>query len=208
MLQGGDDVSDKQWKEFAGQVIRALPDDLSKERIQYWITNSYGLRTVLRDALSVPYSTWREVHIAACSGIQCMLSHVADGKHRVTTQALSVLRKVLEVPLPSSSVVRLVKPTVRELGYRSGSNYHLLRRDAMRQGLELCPPELGYSLLFTYRDQPEGEEVMVASELLNASDGSKHQFVVSTREGVRELDAVRVNDLRLGPDAQVVFVES
>lgn len=41
-----------QFREFAGQVVRALPDDIGEDVMQCWIQNPRALREALRDALA------------------------------------------------------------------------------------------------------------------------------------------------------------
>ncbi len=45
-------MSTEQFREFAGAVLRSLPDDLETSVAQGWIGNQESLRRVLREALS------------------------------------------------------------------------------------------------------------------------------------------------------------
>lgn len=56
-------IETRQFREFAGEVVRQLPNDLGGIVTQYWISHGDKLRQVLREALE------KGVHPAVASGL-------------------------------------------------------------------------------------------------------------------------------------------
>lgn len=80
--------------------------------------------------------------------------------------------------------VELVKVTVAELGFKKGARIEQVYSRAKELGLELCPAEVGPQLRLQYRDQPEGEWMIIAMEPMRESDGFKSIFFLG-RNGSR-----------------------
>lgn len=74
--------------------------------------------------------------------------------------------------------VDLIKVTVAELGFKEGARRDQIYDRAKELGLELCPPEVGPQLRLQYKDQPNGEWILIGMEPVRDSDGYLSVFGV------------------------------
>ena len=81
----------------------------------------------------------------------------------------------------TESEIELVRLTVRNLGFPNGANREDIYARAMEQGLALCPPEVGPRLRMEYKDQPNGEWLLVAMEPIYISGGRLGVWRVAQR---------------------------
>ena len=76
----------------------------------------------------------------------------------------------------------LVVVSVAELGFKNGATSEQIYARAKELGLDLCPAEVGPQLRLQYKDQPNGEWLIVAMEPITVSDGDlKLLFIVRRR---------------------------
>lgn len=85
--------------------------------------------------------------------------------------------------------------TVKELGFSSSATREQVYEAAQKQGLELCPAEVGPQLRLQYPDQPQYEWLYIAMEPITASDGDQNVFRVGHDE-----DEVWLNSNWYNPD--------
>ena len=100
----------------------------------------------------------------------------------------------------SASVQRidLVKVMPEELGLiASTTSREEIIAKALSLGLKLCPPEVGYQLRLQYKDQPEDEDFIIATEPLAYSGTSPSLFYISKTDGIPWLIFGRTSK---GPD--------
>jgi len=80
--------------------------------------------------------------------------------------------------------VDLVKVTVGELGFKKGARRDQIYERAKELGLELCPSEVGPQLRLQYKDQPNGEWILVAMEpIVDSGDGCPRVLFVERNYG-------------------------
>ena len=78
---------------------------------------------------------------------------------------------------------------------------------AKELGLELCPAEVGPQLRLQYKDQPNGEWILIAMEPITDSDGDLLVFRVKCLVSELWLNSYDGNpDAFWNPDSQWVFV--
>jgi hypothetical protein len=65
-----------------------------------------------------------------------------------------------------------------QLGLPRGGTYVTICEAAKRQGLALCPAEIGPALRLTYTDQPVGETLCIAMPAVADSTGASGIFVL------------------------------
>ncbi len=68
--------------------------------------------------------------------------------------------------------------SIKELGFSNGVTRKEIYEKALEQGYELCPAEVGPQLRLQYKDQPNGEYLLIAMEPIAGSDGSLDVFNV------------------------------
>jgi len=82
---------------------------------------------------------------------------------------------------------KLVKFTVAQLGLKSGATTKEIFETAQKQGLELCPAEIGPQLCLKYENQPSGEYLRIAMNPITDRDGHLLLFGVDHDNGKRGL---------------------
>lgn len=83
----------------------------------------------------------------------------------------------------------LVMVTVAELGFKKGARRDQIYERAKELELELCPPEVGPQLRLQYRDQPNGEWVLIGMEPIADSGGDLDVFSVERDDSELWLDS-------------------
>lgn len=81
------------------------------------------------------------------------------------------------------SHLKLVAVSVRNLGFPKGGKYISITTSALNQGLELCPPQVGYALRLSYLDQTGSKPLYIAMCPIIHSLGNPFIFVVTTGSG-------------------------
>lgn len=103
--------------------------------------------------------------------------------------------------------VKLVKASVRSLGFTSSAFYQDVFARAIQCDLHICPAEVGPYLRLVYDNQPMMNEVVIGMEPIPASDGEEHFFAVGN-VGIQYIKALwnrnRFDRMFLG--TEVVFV--
>ena len=101
-----------------------------------------------------------------------------DGGFRISGWASDILGNPAFKVASEETEVDLIKVTVAELGFKEGVRRDQIYERAKEFGLELCPAEVGPQLRLRYKDQPNGEWILVAMEPIFASDGRPGLFYV------------------------------
>jgi hypothetical protein len=84
--------------------------------------------------------------------------------------------------------LNLVNVSVAELGFKNGATRKDIYYRAKELGLELCPAEVGPQLRLQYKDQPNGEWLLIGMEPISGSDGFLDVFDVGRDGGDLWLD--------------------
>ena len=96
---------------------------------------------------------------------------------KVSDYAKELLTKIK--PRKKKEVVELEIKTSAELGLPNGGTFEQIKAEAEKQGLSLCPPEVGPSLRLESKDQPKGEWLRIAMEPVAVSGGGLSVFDVA-----------------------------
>ena len=72
----------------------------------------------------------------------------------------------------------MVVVSVAELGFKDGATREQIYARAKELGLDLCPAEVGPQLRLQYKDQPNGEWLVIAMEPITGSVGNLNLFRV------------------------------
>lgn len=122
---------------------------------------------------------------------------------KVGTYAAQILEKVTF----KKQTVELVVKTVRELTGKDSATRSEIYEAALKQGLDLCPAEVGPALRLAYKDQPNGEWILVGMEPITDSGGDLDVFRVERDGDARWLDGdYGLPDIVWGADYRWVFV--
>ncbi|MDO8429894.1 MAG: hypothetical protein Q7S73_00830 [bacterium] len=100
------------------------------------------------------------------------------GGYQIGRWANDILGQPVFKAAQKETEVELVKVSVVELGFRNGATWQEIYQRAKELGLELCPNEVGPQLRLQYKDQPNGEWLLIAMEPITDSVGCLRVFVV------------------------------
>jgi len=114
---------------------------------------------------------------------------VRDCGMKISDWANDILGKPVFTVATEETEVDLVKVTVAELGFKEGARRDQIYERAKELGLELCPSEVGPQLRLQYKDQPNGEWLLIGMEPIRYSDGGLDVFRVARAGDGRWLDS-------------------
>lgn len=101
---------------------------------------------------------------------------------RVFGYAQDVLRSNDFTTLKNPERIKLVRLTVRVLGFENGATTDEIYRRAEELGLELCPAEVGPHYRLKYQDQPIGEWLAIAMKPISDRGGDPRVFHLARGE--------------------------
>jgi len=105
-----------------------------------------------------------------------------DNGFSIGDWANDILGKPAFTVAPEETEIDLVVVSVAELGFKNGATREQIYTRAKERGLNLCPAQVGPQLRLQYKDQPDGEVLIVAMEPITASGGTLRLFHVLRRD--------------------------
>ncbi|MCA9354084.1 MAG: hypothetical protein KC877_01040 [Candidatus Kaiserbacteria bacterium] len=117
-------------------------------------------------------------------------------------------------PIREPKDVILYKCTIAQLGFAEGVEYAVACREVIKAGFALCPESLGPILRVDYKDQPKGEEMVIAmrgASCLTMNRVSEDPYwlyyVLQNKDGQLWIGGNfnQVNHNSLGPETVIVF---
>jgi hypothetical protein len=169
--------SNGQIRQFLATVIVNMPE-IPSDVMQGWIQNPKSLKRVLSEALLPPqkFEIWRTIRIGGFRNADEVRKAIKNAGMNIGNYANDILGKI---PLATSETdVNIVLLSVADLGFKNGAEYGKICSRAKELGLELCPAEVGSQLRLQYKDQPNGEWLIVAMKPITDSDDDLELFVV------------------------------
>jgi hypothetical protein len=97
---------------------------------------------------------------------------------RIGDWANGILGKPAFTAATEETEVNLVNISVAELSFPNGATRKEIYEKAQKMGLSLCPPEVGPQLRLQYKDQPNGEWLLIGMEPITVSGGGLRVFGV------------------------------
>ncbi|MFZ2556179.1 MAG: hypothetical protein WAZ27_04585 [Minisyncoccia bacterium] len=129
-----------------------------------------------------------------------------DGrKMRISGYAEDILKKTKVEATPANA--ELVIVSVAQLGFQNGATTKEIHDKAKKLGLDLAPAEVGPHLRLQYKDQPQGEWLVVGMEAITDRDGGLGVFHVEhDGDGLWLVDIYGHPDSHWSSDDRFVFV--
>ena len=125
------------------------------------------------------FNVWKTIRLG--TGLKTADDFRKDLKNKgfsIGDWANDILGKPAFTVAAEETEVDLVKVTVAGLGFRKGVRRDQIYKRAEELGLRRCPSEVGPQLRLQYRDQPNGEWIIIGMEPIIASDGNLSVFSV------------------------------
>jgi len=112
---------------------------------------------------------WKTIELGVFQSTNAYLKvlHTADVK--IGYHASKILKKQEFTVASQKREVKLVKLTLPELGFPNGALLEEIYARAKELGLDVCPAEVGPALRLAYKDQPNGEWLLIAMEPISDS---------------------------------------
>ena len=125
------------------------------------------------------WKTWKTIKLG--TGLKTAADFrkaLKAGGFRIGDWANDILGKPAFSAATKEVEVELVKVLVRELGFKNGATRQEIYQRAQELGLKICPNEVGPQLRLQYKDQPNGEWIVVAMEPMTDALGNLGLFFV------------------------------
>ena len=153
-----------QSAKFIEHIIENLPD-MSELQAQGWIKNSPHLKRVLRVLAETPSDPkiWKRIQLG--TGIKNgdeFKQAIHIKRMRIGESANDILERPGFTVATKRTEVNLVVKSVSELGFENGALLKQIYEAAGKRDLKLCPNEVGPQLRLQYKDQPNGEVLVIA----------------------------------------------
>ncbi|WP_052027089.1 hypothetical protein [Rhodovulum sp. PH10] len=117
------------------------------------------------DAGPVP-PTWRTAPLGHLRTAQDYRAALGHAHIQISADAEGLLHRSEPGFAERKRTIDLATATVAELGFPDGARYADIRARARKLRLGFCPPEVGPALRLAYRDQPHGERLIVAMQMV------------------------------------------
>lgn len=112
-----------------------------------------------------------------------------DNGIKVSSWTNDILGKSTFTVATKEVEIDLVVRSVAELGFKDGATRHQIYNRANEFGLDLCPAEVGPQLRLQYKDQPNGEWLIVAMNPIAGSNGDLRLFGIGRGDSDLLLDS-------------------
>lgn len=208
MLKHGtaSEMSKEQFREFAGAVLRCLPDDLDTEITQGWIKNAESLRRVLREVLSpngkpiATFPVWKTLSVGGVSKDE--LVKRLKKKIDVSRCARDLMNQPAFTTSAEPHEISLARGRVRDLGFTEmPTTEELFDEERLAgRGLGLCEPEDAIYVALADTDQPRGDWYWVAMPPIAGSGGIPSVFSVERCIGRYVVGRLRLLAVIAHPD--------
>ena len=182
---------EKNVYRFVAAVLMGLPE-VGGEQRQRWIDHPRELQEALSVLNRMPdlgLRTWKTIKLGTgLNNADDFCRAIKDCRMRISDWANDIIGTPGFVVAAGGVEVDLVKVTVGELGFKDGARRDQIYARAKELGLELCPPEVGPQLRLQYKDQPNGEWIIIGMKPIRHSDGNLSVFNVEHNDRGQWLD--------------------
>ncbi|MBU1970634.1 hypothetical protein KJ605_02575 [Patescibacteria group bacterium] len=182
-----------------------MMDKLSSEDGSTWLE---AFKRFLRkeNPWTKPLKIFAIVELGTFEDVQALLLALKTARMHVNEPAYNMLNRMALVE--ERCKVRLVAPSIEELGFTESAAYEDILSVAESKGLSLCPAEVGPQLLLQYKYKPPVELLVIAMEPVGDLGGQLLMFSPDPR--LKGLYAYYVNNRRGLPwniSHRLVFVQ-
>ena len=178
---------DRQTAKFLAVVGENMPE-LSGEVMQGWIQNPKAVQEALKKIFCPPggnpqFKVWKTIKLGTdFKTADDFRKALKDGGFRISDWANDILGKSTFKVVAEETEIDLVVISVTELGFKKGATREDIYKRAQELGLEMCPPEVGPQLRLQYKDQPNGEWLIIGMEPITDSDDDLRVFDVGCND--------------------------
>ncbi len=99
---------------------------------------------------------------------------------KVKPSAEKVLKKTPLSQTPTD--IEPIEVSVGELDFKKETRFDIICTRIVEQGFDLCPAETAIVLRESYKDQPKGEQLIIAMEGITVVDGYPNLFCIAHDE--------------------------
>jgi len=167
---------DKQTAKLVARIAENLPA-MDSDTMQRWIDDPKGLQEFLKKLTLGSFKVFKTLKLGTDPRTADQFREAfKDGGFKISDWADDILGKTSLTTKETDA--ELVVMSVGELGFKNGAKRKDIYKRALSLGLELCPAEVGPQLRLQYKDQPNGEWLLIAMEPIADSGGDLDVFGV------------------------------
>lgn len=161
------------WGKIESNFLQKEFINLSPAAFSEKMLNFFSMQMIVSDCPPV----WRTIKLGTglktahdfCEALKTSGMFISDTSG-------DILRTTAFMVAPEEMEINLVVVSNAELGFKDGAKLRKTYARARELGLNLCPSEVGPQLRLQYKDQPNGEGLLVAMESISDSYGFRRLF--------------------------------
>jgi hypothetical protein len=157
-----------------------------------------------------PFSVWKTIQLEKDKSADGFRDALKKEGYTIDCLANYILGTV-NLTIDGTRKVELVKVSMSDLGFTKETKGIDIYHKALSLGLKLCPREVGLELPLQYKDQPNGEGIVVASDPMKGPKEMPIDFLFSINrmtDGAKMLQAANGGRNYLWPPGEVSFIFS
>jgi hypothetical protein len=110
-----------------------------------------------------PFAVWKTIRLEKDKNANDFRDALKQEGYTVDALADYILGNI-NLTIDGTREVRLVKVSMSDLGFTKETKGYDIYLKALSLGLKICPREAGLVLALQYKDQPNGEGIVIASD--------------------------------------------
>jgi len=135
------------------------------------------------------FPTWRTITLGTHKDTKALFKALENAGVNIGDYARFMMKHSMFSIATTETEINLVKVTVAELGFPNSATRAQIYEAALKQGLFLCPAEVGPQVRLQYLDQPRGDWFRIGMEPIPDSGGDPNVFDVGHDDAGRWLNS-------------------
>ena len=135
------------------------------------------------------FPTWKTITLGTHKDTKALFKALENAGVNIGDYARFMMKHSMFSIATTETEINLVKVTVAELGFPNSATRAQIYEAALKQGLFLCPAEVGPQVRLQYLDQPRGDWFRIGMEPIPDSGGDPNVFDVGHDDAGRWLNS-------------------
>ena len=135
------------------------------------------------------FPTWKTITLGTHKDTKALFKALENAGVNIGDYARFMMKHSMFSIATTETEINLVKVTVAELGFPNSATRAQICEAALKQGLFLCPAEVGPQVRLQYLDQPRGDWFRIGMEPIPDSGGDPNVFDVGHDDAGRWLNS-------------------
>jgi len=135
------------------------------------------------------FPSWKTITLGTHKDTKALFKALENAGVNIGDYARFMMKHSMFSIATTETEINLVKVTVAELGFPNSATRAQICEAALKQGLFLCPAEVGPQVRLQYLDQPRGDWFRIGMEPIPDSGGDPNVFDVGHDDAGRWLNS-------------------